>query len=315
MTRWGADSAAEVLCAVEGGVGRLLLNRPRAINALTRAMVDTLTEQLTAWADDAAVEAVELRGAGERGLCSGADVRWLRERVLSNAKEAMRFLAAEYHVNAAIASYPKPFTSYMDGITMGGGLGLSVHGTHRLVTERTTVAMPETAIGFFPDVGVLFELARAPRETGTYLALTGVSVDARSAAYAGLADPLDEHRSRLEDAADWIEDCFAGDSAASIVARLESHPHQAARTAAVELRARAPLSVCVTLAALRRAAELSTVADVLAQDLHLAAAFMTPQSDFVEGVRARLVDKDRTPRWQHARIEDVTFAEVEALFA
>lgn len=304
----------EVLAWVEDGVGRLVLNRPRAINALTEGMCATILERLRAWETDDAVVSVEVSGAGDRGLCSGADVRALRQRVLDGDPAWREFFATEYVMNAAIHHYPKPYIAHQRGVTMGGGLGVSAHGSRRIAYPDSVFAMPETIIGFVPDVGILALLARAPGELGTHLALTGTSIGAADAVAVGLADEVagDAGPGVLAGQRGWIDACYAGDDPAAILARLESHPDPDARAAASVLRERCPLSVGVTLEAIRRAATLS-VDEVLAQDAALVDA-LVPGPDFAEGVRAQLVDKDRAPRWQHARVEDVTRAEVLACF-
>src|SRR5450631_783649 len=180
----------DVLYAREGRLGQILLNRPSVLNVLNDHMVASIMAQLTDWAQDDRIVAVSIQGAGQRGLCAGGDIRALRIVVMAGSGEAVKFWAHEYLMNAAIASYPKPFVAFMDGIVMGGGVGLSTHGSLRLVTERSRVAMPETAIGFSPDVGSLFLLSRAPGETGTHLALTGLSGTGADAVYCGLADAL-----------------------------------------------------------------------------------------------------------------------------
>jgi len=182
---------SDVSFETDEGVGRVTLNRPQAINALTTAMLADVGEQLAIWRDDADVQRVHLVGAGERGLCSGADVRQLRANVIDRGEVAAEvFFAVEYAVDALIAGYPKPIRADMFGITMGGGLGLSVHCSERVVRADSRLAMPETIIGLFPDVGVLFELSRAPGELGTHLALTGGSVGAADAVLVGLADRI-----------------------------------------------------------------------------------------------------------------------------
>lgn len=307
----------DLLTEVRDGVGRLVLNRPRALNALNVPMLQGLHAALDAWRDDDAVTRVELSGAGERGLCSGADVRALREHVLGGG-DPLQFIEIEYALNAAIAAYPKPYVAHQHGITMGGGLGVSAHGSRRVAYPDSRFAMPETIIGFTPDAGVLHYLAQAPGETGTHLALTGATVGGVDAVFIGLADEVADAEQApagvLEAARGWIDACYAGDDAPAIVAALEAHPDADARAAASDLRQRCPLSVCVALEAIRRAARMATVDEVLAQDLTLARALLG-RPDFAEGVRAQLVDKDRTPRWQHARIEDVTGDEVLACFA
>lgn len=307
----------EVLFEVSDGVGTITLNRPRAINALSIAMLVAIGDRLADWLDDAHVERVELRGAGERGLCSGADIRALRADLAERGEAgAEAFFTIEYAIDALIANYPKPMRADMYGITMGGGMGLSAHCPDRVVRADSRLAMPEAIIGIFPDVGVLYELSRAPGELGTHLALTGGSVGAADAVAIGLADRAEGEvpPGVLDGQRNWIDECYAGDDALSIVQRLQQHPDAAARATASELRQRCPFSVAVSLAAIRRAATLPDVAAVLGQDLALAVP-MVLRPDFTEGVRAQVVDKDRNPSWNPARLEDVDPAEVEALFA
>lgn len=328
----------ELLVARQGSLGRIRLNRPRPINALTLAMIEALDAQLREWASDETVTAVAVDGAGDRGFCSGADVRAIREWMVDGTEDPARFWRAEYALNALVADYPKPYVAFMDGIVMGGGIGLSAHGSLRLVTTRTRAAMPETGIGFFPDVGAMFYLSRSPGETGTHLALTGVSVTGADAIAVGLADALIDPAvwpglcarlaqgeqldasvgevapaSGLLAQRDWIDACYTGDDAAAIEVALSTHPAPEARAAAGTLSSRSPLSVAVALAALRRAAGMASVAQVLDQDLRLGTAFMAG-SDFVEGVRAVLVDRDGSPRWQHASLAEVDPQQVAALF-
>ncbi len=307
-------SDAELLTEVRDGVGHLTLNRPRAINALTVAMMRGMRDALTAWADDDAVTRVELSGAGDKGLCAGADVRALRDAVLAG-RDYGEFFDLEYGLDLMIADYPKPYIAHQRGITMGGGLGVSAHGSRRIAYPDTAFAMPETIIGFTPDVGIAWFLAHAPGQTGTHVALTGVTVGARDGVLLGLADEIDGDAPAGELAAnrEWIDACYAFDDPAQVIAALENHPDPRAREAGALLRLRSPLSVAVTLAALRRVPAMTGVADVLAQDRRLA-EHMIGSPDFAEGVRALLVDKDKAPRWSHARIEDVTRAEVEACF-
>lgn len=339
----------DVLYAVSHRIGRVRLNRPKALNSLTTEMCTSLLAQLTAWADDDAVGAVFIDGAGEKGLCAGGDVRALREHFLAGDYAAgMHFWEQEYAVNGLIADYPKPFVAWMDGVVMGGGVGVSSHGSKRLVTERAKVAMPETIIGLFPDVGGTYLLSRAPGELGTYAALTGASLSGADAVLLGAADAvvpsgswptvlaaLREDPSLGADAlaatavsggaaADpsptaellehrgWIDECFAGDDAPVILERLRSRPEPAAAEAAEAIATRSPHSVAVTLEALRRAAG-RTVEEVLEQDL-VVGSHLAVHPDFAEGVRAQLVDKDRQPRWVHASLADVTRAEVLAAF-
>lgn len=334
----GPGMTNEVLYARDGRLGRILLNRPTVLNVLNDHMVASILAQLEVWALDDAVTAVSIEGAGERGLCAGGDVKALRTVVMAGSGEAVKFWAHEYRMNAAIAGYPKPFVAFMDGIVMGGGVGLSAHGSLRLVTERSRVAMPETAIGFSPDVGSLFLLSRAPGEIGTHLAMTGLSLGGADAITCGLADALIDARDTpaiiarlaasepldagvgnttavgdLASAREWIDPCYAGDDAVKIFRALRAHPAPEAQHAADVLETRAPMAVCIALEAIRRASRMDTVAKVLEQDLTLAGA-MADSVDFVEGVRALLVDRDNAPLWQHRSVEDVDPAEVDRVF-
>jgi enoyl-CoA hydratase len=327
-----------VLYAREGRLGRILLNRPRVLNVLNDTMVTSVLAQLQDWAGDDAVAAVSIQGAGERGLCAGGDVRVLRTAVLAGSMDALDFWAHEYRMNAVIGAYPKPFVAFMDGIVMGGGVGISAHGSLRLVTEHSRVAMPETGIGFSPDVGSLFLLSRAPGELGTHLALTGLSVGGADAVSAGLADALIDSQdipgilarlaagesldagvgstSTVGDLAaeqEWIDSCYVGNDAVAILAALKAHPAPGAQHAAEVLESRAPLAVCTALEAIRRAGQMDTLAEVLEQDRVLGAS-MAGSEDFLEGVRALLVDRDNTPRWRHESLAEVDTAEVAGLF-
>lgn len=327
----------EVLFSQTGALGRITLNRPKAINSLTTGMCATILAQLKLWADDDSVGAVAVTGAGERGLCAGGDVKALRQQMVDGGGTAsLEFWETEYAMNSAIANFPKPYLAIMHGATMGGGLGVSAHGSHRIVMESAKLAMPETIIGFVPDVGMLKLLADAPGECGTHLAMTGTSIGPRQGIAAGLADtffgvadpkeaelylsmvaedPSSVDRITRTDGAeppDWIDECYTGDDAAAIIERLRTHGDPAAAEAADQIEARSPFSVAVTLAAIRRAAG-ATVDEVLAQDLQLCRHFRS-EPDFAEGVRCQLVDRGDTPQWRHAGVADVDPAEVAALF-
>jgi enoyl-CoA hydratase len=329
----------QLIATVRGRLGHLTLNRPRQINALSVELIDLMSAQLAEWADDDAVELVLVRGAGDRGLSAGGDIKALYAGIVS-AEGPGDFFSHEYTMNAAIAHYPKPYVAIMDGITMGGGVGISGHGSVRVVTERTQVAMPETAIGLFPDVGALYLLARCPGELGTHLALTGTRLNGPQTIAAGLADHylpsaeipaliqrLEAGAAALDGApwqpppadlpgADvdrgWIDECYAGDSAQDILDRLRAHADPAAQQAAATIAAMSPTSVKVTLAAIRRAAEL-TVDQVLAQDLTLIGHFLE-HPDLREGIRAQVIDKDRSPKWDPSTLDDVSDAEVASYF-
>lgn len=331
-----AAPSADVLSRADRGVGRLILNRPRAMNALDIGMVRLLSDALDAWEHDADVEMVLLEGAGDRGLCAGGDVRLLREQVMADADAAGEFFRAEYALNARIAEYPKPFVALADGVTMGGGIGLAGHAGFRVVTERSRLAMPETRIGFTPDVGGSWLLARAPGRIGEYLALTGGTMDGPDAIYAGFADHLvpserlDGFRDALETRADptgpaelvllfddtpeasvleesrpWIDDAFAAETVPEIIARLRARPEPDAVATADVLLTLSPVAMTVTLAAVRSARQLPDLRAALAQEYGLVLWFAHTQPDLLEGIRAQVVDKDRSPRWQPATLDEV----------
>src|SRR5699024_7712178 len=282
----------DVVFARDRATGRIRLNRPRAINALTRPMVLAVTEQLREWTVDDAVQNVVIDGAGERGLCAGGDIKSLHGSILDGDHEALGFWADEYAMNATIANFRKPIVSLMDGIVMGGGVGIAGYCSLRVVTERSRVAMPETGIGFFPDVGARFLLSRSDG-LGTHLALTGTTVGAGDAIAAGLADVMmsdDEVASTVDMLADggslkrapgsvpespladqpWIAECYRDHDVVATMQRLEAHGDPAAAQAAELIRTRCPLSVAVTLEGLRRA-EHMTLVEVLDDDAVLAA--------------------------------------------
>ena len=303
----------ELLFEVRDGVGRITLNRPRPINALTPAMIDGLLDTLKEWADSDEIVAVELHGAGERGYCAGADIRQLAGLVTDGA-DWERFFVREYEMNALIGAYPKPITAYMSGVTMGGGLGLTAHASRRIVYANTLCAMPETKIGFAPDVGIMYQLSRAGAR-GVHIALSSATFTGGDAIRLGMADESadgDLPAPMFDDDKAWIEECYVGDDALEIVRRLEAHPHPDANKAAADIRERSPLGVHVALRALRNATSM-TLPEVLAQDLALVKVMLP--IDFPEGVRALLIDKDNSPKWRHARLEDVTPAEIDALFS
>ncbi|MEV0253520.1 enoyl-CoA hydratase/isomerase family protein [Streptomyces sp. NPDC050732] len=330
-----------VLVRREGRAGHLVPNRPRAINALNHAMVRIMADALDAWERDGAVATVVLTGAGERGLCAGGDIRSIHDDVRAGrATASAAFWHDEYQLNARIARFPKPYVAVMDGIVMGGGVGVSAHGSVRVVTERSRVAMPETGIGFVPDVGGTYLLTRTPGELGTHLALTGTAVGAGDALLCGLADHfvpserLREFTAALAgaEAADvvrqyaaeapagelaghreWIDHCYAADSVEEIVDRLHACGDRHAKEAAETILAKSPTSLKVTLAALRRARELPSLEAVLDQEYRVSCAALG-SPDLPEGIRAQVVDKDRRPRWSPAELGQVTEADVARFF-
>ncbi|CAN5469023.1 enoyl-CoA hydratase/isomerase family protein [soil metagenome] len=334
---------------IDGSIGVLTLNRPKALNALDSSMVVAMKSALDEWATRDSVRAVWVEGAGDKGLCAGGDVRAARESFREGKIErAMEFFADEYALNATIGDYRLPYVVWMDGVVMGGGIGISAHGSHRLVTERSKLAMPETTIGFFPDVGALWLLARAPGELGTHLALTGSTFTGADAVAVGVADhvvrsetkddvyaalsaaaggatdddvrawapPPDavipDGESGLVAAREWIDECYAGADAYTIIEKLSACAHPQAQEAADLIGQRSPHSIALTLEALRRAASMS-LTEVLAQDLALARAAVA-HPDFDEGVRAQLVDKDRSPSWAQRDVTQIDREEVLAAF-
>ncbi|MFI6638093.1 enoyl-CoA hydratase/isomerase family protein [Streptomyces sp. NPDC050504] len=323
-----------VLLHTDGRAGHITLNRPRAINALTHSMVNRVDEALTAWEHDRDVRTVVLTGAGERGLCAGGDIRAIHDDARAGGTASAAFWRDEYRLNARVARYPKPYVAVMDGIVMGGGVGVSAHGGVRIVTERSKVAMPETGIGFVPDVGGTHLLSRAPGELGTHLALTGAAIGAADALLCGLADHfVPSERLRVlvaelarDEAADvvarhetapepgalaerraWIDACYAADSVAEIVERLLDSGVPEAKETAETLLAKSPTALKTTLAAMRAARALPTLEQVLEQEYRTSCAALA-WPDLVEGIRAQVIDKDRAPRWSPATLAEVSDA-------
>ena len=338
----------DVLVSVRNGVGILTLNRPKAINSLNDAMVAGISEALHAWENDDAVHTVLLTGAGERGLCAGGDVVALYHSAREGGEAARKFWYDEYLLNAYIGRYPKPYVAVMDGIVMGGGVGVASHGNIRVATDTTKMAMPEVGIGFIPDVGGTYLLSRAPGALGLHAALTGAPFSGYDAIAMGFADHYVPHdqvaeftaavvsdgvekalaayaveppASPLVEQRGWIDECYAGDTVADILTALRGHGAgpaghiggTAAEDAANLIETRSPVSLAVTLEAVRRAAKLETLEDVLQQEYRTSCASVKSH-DFVEGIRAQLVDKDRNPQWSPASIAAVTTADVEAYF-
>jgi len=331
----------EVLVRHDGSVGILTLNRPKAINSLTHRMVTAMSAALTAWADNDDISAVILDGAGGRGLCAGGDVVAIYHSAKAGGADARAFWFDEYRLNSLISHYPKPYVALMDGIVMGGGVGVSAHGGVRVVTETVKVAMPEVGIGFIPDVGGTYLLSRAPGGLGLHAALTGAPFGAGDAIAMGFADYFVPHGelsaftaavvadgvsaalgvfaqepppSPLAAQRDWIDSCYAGATVADIIAALRAHTDGAAHEAADLIATRSPIACSVTLAAVRRAAALPSLDDVLVQEYRVSCASLRSH-DLVEGIRAQLVDKDRNPRWSPASLAEVTDADVDTYFA
>jgi enoyl-CoA hydratase len=337
---------SDVLVRVSGSCGRITLNRPQALNALTLEMVIIMYTALMTWANDASIQFVLVDGAGERGLCAGGDIRAMYNAVVADRRElATDFFRNEYRLNYLISRYPKPYVVLMDGVVMGGGIGISAHASHRIVTERSELAMPETAIGFVPDVGGTHLLGTAPDELGTYLGLTGRRIRAGDAIFCGLADAMvpsgellrltrdlekcdnrvamDESiraytteapRGMTVEQRGWIRECFAAHTVEEIFVALAHHADPQAKDALHDLEKKSPTSLKVTLAAFRNARRFKNLASCLQQEYRLAQACLR-QHDFVEGVRAAIIDKDRNPRWRPDRLDVVTPEDVQEYFA
>lgn len=333
-------SEEEVLFERRGHLGIVTLNRPKAVNALNAGMVKAMLRQLTAWADDDAVATVLVRGAGDRGLCAGGDIVAIYKDMLHGGTETAEFWADEYRLNALISQYPKPYVAFMDGLVLGGGVGISAHGSVRVVTERTRTGMPETTIGFVPDVGGTLLLSRSPGETGTHAALTGAHLSGGDALFLGLADHFVPSESlpalaealesstaeaaveRFAQAApdsalaaqrEWIDAAYAHDDAEEIVRSLRSGAGSAAGEAADTIEAKSPTSVKVTLESLRRVRGLS-LEEALEQEYRVGLRCLAGP-DFREGIRAQVVDKDRNPQWKPATLAEVQASDVEGYFA
>ena len=332
---------APVLFAREGILGRITLNRPKAMNALTFDMVTAIAAKVREWETDPDVETVMIEGAGERGLCAGGDIVSIYHDIRTDPEAAGRFWADEYALNLAIAEYPKPYVAIMDGVVLGGGVGVSAHGSVRVVTERTKIGMPEVGIGFVPDVGGTYLLSRAPGELGTHAALTGGSFSGADAIELGLADHFvpsdrlneftealvsmsapdallrfatDAPPSALAAARDWIDECYDSDEPIDILGRLAASSIDDARATADVIRSKSPTAVAVTLESLRRAKTTATLEEVLETELRVGMRFVAG-TDMAEGIRAQVIDKDRNPRWSPPTLAQVSRAEVDSYFA
>jgi enoyl-CoA hydratase len=343
----------DILIDRRGGLGLVTLNRPKALNALTLPMIQRLAPALEAWAVDPYVRAIVVKGAGDRAFCAGGDVRAAWDAGMAHkagqgdAALTAAFFREEYRLNRRIARLEKPYVAILDGIVMGGGVGLSVHGSHRVVTPKTILAMPETGIGLFPDVGASFVLSRMPGEIGTYLALTGARlgaadcrlvgagthfvadasglVDALAIAVDGAGDPRasvdaalaslsgDPGPAPLDQYRAIIDRCFAHGRVEEIVAALENDGDAWASEQRAALGHLSPTSLKIALAEMRHARDLD-LDGCLVMEYRLSQACMA-RHDFYEGIRAVLVDKDRKPKWSPASLDAVTDAMVAAHFA
>jgi enoyl-CoA hydratase len=343
-----ADTEGDVIVRREGNAGIIRLNRPKAINALSLEMTRVVASALDRFESDPAIALVLLEGAGERGLCAGGDIRGLYESSLVKGDLGKKFWREEYIVNARIAKFPKPYVSFMDGLVMGGGVGLSAHGRHRIVTEKTKLAMPEAGLGFFPDVGGTWLLSRAPGELGAYFGLTGQTMNGPDAVHARFADAVvpteklpalrelltmvrpgslsgevdtlingfatGETAGPVAALQSRIDAWFAHDRVEDIVAALARDGSELALSTLKTLNEKSPRGMVVTLKLLRLARASSSLEECLAREYRAALAVFA-SDDFREGVRAAVIDKDRNPHWSPARIEDVTPEMLASYFA
>ncbi len=333
----------ELIVRREGVVGYLTLNRPKAIHALTQGMDHAMTEALLAWRDDPAVSAVIIDHSEGRGFCSGGDINLLRNSALNDdGASGRKFFYEEYQLNHLIFTYPKPVIAFMDGITMGGGVGISQPAKFRVATENTRFAMPETGIGLFPDVGGGWHLSRLPGRIGQFLALTGARLDGAECLWAGLATHYLEvaalaeakariaaghdiagvltalsakpPEARIADNAQAIARHFASDRFEDILASLEADDSEWAAKELATLHTKSPQTCKVALRQLAEAAKLSNFAENMVMEFRIASRVLT-MPDFAEGVRAVIVDKDNAPKWNPPTPEGVTEALIESIFA
>jgi len=327
-----------------GRIGRIVLDRPKALNALTLDQVHLMHPQLDLWAADPDVALVVIEGAGERAFCAGGDIKELHRAAAGGESDYLTaFYRDEYRFNRRIKTLPKPYVALLDGITMGGGVGVSVHGRYRVATERTLFAMPETGIGFYPDVGCSFVLSRLPGAIGRYLGMTGARLGPADTLHVGIATHyvesgrIDALREALSQAGDddsvaailarfssdpgptaldreraLIDRCFGHDRLEDVLAALEAETDPFAAATLATLRRHSPLLVAITFEMIRRAASLSF--DACLQMEYRLSQVVARAPDFVEGVRALLIDRDNKPVWNPATLAEVTPAQVAAPF-
>ena len=333
----------QLLTFIDNGVGRIRLNRPKAIHALTPEMCHAINDALLGWADDPAVAVVMIDHAEGRGFCAGGDIALLANSAKADCVEAEAFFHVEYRMNHLLFVYEKPIVAFIDGIVMGGGVGLSLPARFRVATERTTFAMPETGIGLFPDVGGGWFLPRLPGRVGAWLAATGSRIDGADCAAigiathymaserldavkariiadpAGLGEMLDEHAetpppAKLDVARADIDRLFASDNAEEIVAALKADGGEWATRQLSVLATKSPQTIKVALRQLVEGGRKDAFADNMAMEYGVACAVIR-RPDFAEGVRAVIFDKDNAPRWNPATLEEVSEAMIDAIFA
>ncbi|ABS64506.1 Enoyl-CoA hydratase/isomerase [Parvibaculum lavamentivorans DS-1] len=330
----------EVLFERRGAAGIVTLNRPKALNALTLGMVRAIHPQLAAWAEEPNVQCVVIEAAGEKAFCAGGDIRALYDWGQAGDRTALDFWREEYQLNRFIKHYPKPYVALMDGINMGGGVGLSVHGSHRVATERLTFAMPETGIGLFPDVGGTYFLPRCPGETGLFLGLTGARIKAADAVYAGIADAYvpsvrletlkdrlaggapvrealgevaeEEGAAPLAELRGTIDRHFGKNSVAEILASLRADGGEWETKTADTIETKSPTSTLVAFRQIREGAALDFDA-CMKLEFRLINGFVKGH-DFYEGVRAVVIDKDQNPKWKPETLSDMNVDDVDGYF-
>ena len=335
---------SDVLTFIDGAVGRIRLNRPKAIHALTTAMCSAMIEALLEWRENATVRAVMIDHAEGRGFCAGGDVVMLAKSGSTDGAEARAFFHEEYRLNHLLFTYAKPVVAFMDGVTMGGGVGISQPAKYRIATENTRFAMPETTIGLFPDVGGGWYLSRLPGRVGQFLALTGARLDGAECKYLGLAthylpsEKLEDVKAQIAARPDRIEGIlgtaaaatppearieanlrqiaqhFRSDRYEDVLASLEADESEWAQKELATLRGKSPQSCKVSLRLLSDGAKMQDFADEMRQEFAVA-AHIVQRPDFNEGVRALLIDKDNAPKWNPARAEDVTDHMIDTIFA
>jgi enoyl-CoA hydratase len=336
-------SEPEVIVRREGSVGRLTLNRPAALNALTLGMCEAMTAALLEWRDEPDVTAVLIDHAGERGFCAGGDIRWLAESGAGDGSAARRFFHTEYRLNHLLSVYAKPIVAVMDGVTMGGGVGIALPASYRIATERTRLAMPETGIGLFPDVGAGWWLPKLHGRTGLWMVLTGARLGAADCELLGLATDVvpagqveavkaaivrepeaiervlteyeaDAGHPVIADHRDDIDRLFAGETLEDVVAGLEADGSEWARAQLDVMAPKSPMSAKASFGLIGGSLAPASMADDLVTEYRLASRIVTSH-DFLEGVRAVIVEKDNRPAWDPATLAGMTDAMVEALFA
>ena len=333
----------EIQYRIIGNLGHITLNRPKALNALTYAMCEKITELLLEWQDNSEIGAVLIDGAGDRAFCAGGDVILLHDSGKAGDSRAEEFWRIEYALNELIHCYSKPYISLIDGFVMGGGVGLSVHGKYRVAGNATVFAMPETGIGYFPDVGGTFFLPRLGMSVGQWLGLTGARLNVGQTCDIGIANlyvPTDKHSDLIEalgmadldgtdsrvnkvleafsqvppahDAIPKAIKAFNCGSVPEILLSLDRDSSEWAAKQAKNIRRKSPIAMCVTFEALKRGINM-TFRQVMTQELDLSLNFLRTQ-DFYEGIRSQLIDKDRNPKWSHSSVDEVSSAQVEQLF-